>query len=197
MAYYSTIGEVKRNIGSTIKPLLVYAPAIEENCLYSCSKILDEKTDFNGYAPSNYNDKYYGNVSVKTSLAKSLNVPAVKILNYTGIENSLNYLNKTYLKTTENDKNLAIALGATENGYTMRELVGSYNLFQNGGSLTTQTCIKKIKINDKIVYESKKNSEKIFSPDTTYIVNDMMRETTLSGTGKKLSFVNAKIYSKK
>ena len=196
LAYFSTIGEVRRCIGSTIKPLLVYAPAIEENCVYSCSKILDEKTNFNGYSPSNYNEKYYGNVSVKNSLAKSLNVCAVKLLNYTGIENSLKYLNKTYIKTTENDKNLAIALGATENGATMRELAGSYNLFQNDGNLISQTCIKNIKINNKTVYKNNKESEKIFSPDTTYIINDMMRETTLNGTGKKLSFANAKVYSK-
>ena len=72
-AYYSTCGDNLRQIGSTIKPLLVYAPAIQENIVHSITPILDEKTDFNGYSPTNYNDKYYGYVSVKDSLAKSMN----------------------------------------------------------------------------------------------------------------------------
>ena len=81
-AYYSTCANEKRQFGSTIKPLLVYAPAIELDVVNSATLLLDEKTDFNGYCPSNYNDKYYGYVSVKDSLAKSLNVCAVKLLNY-------------------------------------------------------------------------------------------------------------------
>ena len=196
IAYYSSVGEISRSVGSTIKPLLVYAPAIEDDVVYSCTKIVDEKTDFNGYSPKNFNDKYYGSVSVKTALAKSLNTCAVKLLSYTGIEKSLSYLQKTYIKTTENDKNLAIALGATEKGASMSELLGSYNLFLNNGELFSMNLIDKIEVNGKKIYQNKKNSDKVFSSATTFLVNDMMREATLNGTGKKLSFTNAKIYSK-
>ena len=52
-AFVSTVGDVKRSPGSTIKPLIAYAPAIEENLLSPATQILDEKTDFNGYAPEN------------------------------------------------------------------------------------------------------------------------------------------------
>ena len=54
--------------------------------------ILDEKTSFNGYYPRNYNDLYYGSVSAKTALSKSLNTCAVKLLNSVGIEKAKNYL---------------------------------------------------------------------------------------------------------
>ena len=56
--------DIKRQPASAIKPVLVYAPAIEENLICPATKILDEKTSFDGYSPSNYNDKYYqmGNI---------------------------------------------------------------------------------------------------------------------------------------
>ncbi|MBQ4268496.1 MAG: transglycosylase domain-containing protein, partial [Clostridia bacterium] len=77
----STVGNVKRSPGSVIKPLLVYAPAVEENLLCPATPILDEKTDFNGYNPENYGGEHFGYVSARTALSKSLNVPAVKTLN--------------------------------------------------------------------------------------------------------------------
>ena len=93
-AYESSCGDLSRQVGSIIKPLLSYAPAIEENKVNSLTKIEDKITDFNGYSPKNYNDKYLGNISCKKSLIVSSNVCAVKLLNYVGINNARKYLEK-------------------------------------------------------------------------------------------------------
>ena len=90
-AYYSTCGNISRQMGSTAKPLLVYAPAIELDLIYPCTRIKDEEVSINGFTVQNYKNKYYGEVSVQDSLSKSLNSCAVKILNGTGIEKSLNF----------------------------------------------------------------------------------------------------------
>ncbi len=196
-AYYSTCGEIKRQVGSTIKPILVYAPAIENDVVYSCSPILDEKTDFNGYSPSNFGDEYHGFVSVKDSLAKSLNVCAVKLLNYTGIKKAKTYINKTGLKLSENDNSLGIALGSTEKGATLTELCSAYTPFLNDGYFVDVKTIKRIELeNGRNLFLRQEKNNKVFSEDTTSIVNDMMESCVVNGTAKKLSFINIPLCSK-
>lgn len=197
LAYYSTCLDGYRQVGSVLKPLAVYAPALEENVYNSCSIIVDEKTDFNGYCPSNFNNHYYGKISFKNSLAKSLNVCSAKILNSIGIDKSLKYLNKTDIKLTENDKNLSIALGATYNGATLKEITSAYSTFLNDGYYIKPTCIRKIisPFGRKIhVNNSVKN--KVFSDDTVYLINDALNETAISGTAKKLGTLNKYLCSK-
>ena len=196
-AYVSTCKEPFRQIGSTIKPLLVYAPAIERNVLDECSILLDEKTDFNGYSPRNYNDKYYGYISVKDALKQSSNVCAVKTLNYTGIENSLYFLKKTDIPVTDHDNSLALALGSTEKGATLTQLTSAYSVFMNDGFYVAPKSIEKITgENGETLYQSHIQKRQVFSDDTTYITNDMLKNTVNNGTAKKLSFLNKNLYSK-
>ena len=197
LAYSSTVGEIKRQVGSVIKPLLVYGPAIETDAVCELTPILDEKTDFNGYSPSNYGDKYYGYVSVKDSLAKSLNVPAVKLLNTVGVKKAVSYLNKTAIKVNSTDENLSLALGSTSNGSTLLDVSSSYSVFQNDGNYIKAKCISKI-IDEKgkIIYKDKDEKTKVFSNETTFILNDMLHETVTSGTAKKLSLLPFTTYAK-
>ena len=81
-SYSSTCGEILRQPGSTIKPLLVYSPAIELGLVDSCSYINDSPCKIKGYSPKNYNDVYNGEISIKNSLAKSSNFCAIKILDF-------------------------------------------------------------------------------------------------------------------
>ena len=196
-AYYSTCGNISRQMGSTLKPLLVYSPAIERNVVFSCSPILDEKINFNGYSPSNFNNKYYGYVSVKESLAKSLNSCAIKLLNYTGIEESKKYLNLTDINLTENDNNLSLALGCSEKGATLSELTSAYGVFINNGYYYKPFTIREITIDDgECIYKHRKREEKIFSEETISIVNDMLDYTVSNGTAKNLKECNIPLCAK-
>jgi len=195
--YFSTIGNVPRQIGSTIKPLISYAPAIEKNLVYSCTPILDEKTDFNGYSPSNYKDIYYGYVSVKDSLAKSLNVCSVKLLNYAGIDYAKSLINKTNIKLSENDNSLCLALGATEKGVTLIDLCSAYSVFLNQGDFYSEKIIEEISDEKgNVIYKSKNTNHQVFSEETTHIVNDMLENVVQGGTAKKLSFTNIPLCAK-
>ena len=197
IAYSSTYGDLPRQVGSTIKPILVYAPCIENEIVYSCSPINDEKTSFNGYSPSNYNDKYYGYVSVKESLAKSLNVCSVKLLNELGVDNAKKFINKTDIKLSDKDNSLCIALGATENGIKLSELVSSYNVFLNNGDYYSPSCISKIIADENnVVYQKDKQNVNIFSSGTIDVLNDMLSYTVTDGTAKKLSYSKLPLYAK-
>ena len=194
-AYFSTCGDVNRQIGSVIKPILVYAPAIEENVVTSVTPILDEKTDFSGYTPSNYNDKYYGYITVKESLAKSSNVCSVKLLNYLSVDKAKEYINKTDINLSENDNSLALALGATENGAKLTNLTACYNIFSNKGIYKSPTTISSIK-NDSLSFNNTIKTERVINEDTAHIMNDMLNGVVQSGTAKKLLFSDLTLYAK-
>ena len=115
-AYKSTISGAKRQPGSTAKPTFVYAPAIEEKILHPHTRILDEKVDFNGYSPENFDKKYHGYVSATDSLKYSYNVPAVKTLNALTIATSEKYLTKMNIALEDDEKNLSLALGGMKYG---------------------------------------------------------------------------------
>lgn len=196
-AYSSTCGNANRQLGSVIKPLLVYAPAIETDTICGSTPINDEKASFNGYTPSNFNDKYYGFVSAKDALAKSLNTCAVKILNATGIEKAKKYLDKTSVKLSDEDNTLSIALGATKSGTKLTEITGAYTVFMNNGRFYNPTCIKKIVLSSgRILYNDETASVHVFGDDTTAIVNDMLQECVNTGTAKYLNFLPYNLYAK-
>lgn len=195
MAYTSTCADINRQLGSALKPLAVYAPAIEKNLINSFTIISDEKTDFNGYSPSNYNDRYYGNISVKESLEKSSNTVAVKILNYLGAKTSINYLEKMNFNAMENDANLSLALGSTTKGDKLSTLTAGYSVFINGGNYNNPNAINKIVFNNKSI-NNKSTSKKVFSNDTAYIVCDMLKGVVQNGTAKKLSSLPFSVYAK-
>ena len=195
-AYYSNCGEMLRQLGSTIKPLLVYAPAIEENIVSSYTHITDEKININGYAPSNYANKYYGKVTVQESLAKSLNSCSVKLLNYLGVKKALSYASKTDLNFTNNDNSLCLALGATEKGDTLRNITSAYSTFINSGKYTTPSVIKNLIYNNKKLNLINKKYNTIYSDDTVGIINQMLKNAVKNGTAKKLSHLPFTLYAK-
>ena len=197
LAYSSTVGDVNRQIGSIIKPILVYAPAINENVVSPYTLIYDEKTNFNGYSPSNYADKYFGYISIKDSLAKSSNVCAVKILNSLGIDKALYYAKKFGLKFSDGDKSLALALGACKDGLKLTKITSAYNSFINGGNYYSPVCVNSItESQGTTIYKNKENKVKIFESDTASIMNDMLKNVVESGTAKKLSALDFDVYAK-
>ncbi len=194
--YLSSSNLENRQVGSTIKPLLVYAPALENDVVYPSTKILDEKQDFNGYTPSNYGNKYYGYVSVKEAVEKSLNIPSVKILNDMGVNKAREYLKKMNFPLTEKDNSLALALGATEKGASLLQLTSCYTTFINEGYYKSSSVIKKITCGNSTILENDANKTKVFSEDTVTLMNDILLSTAKIGTARKLSTLSFPIYSK-
>ena len=127
---------------------------------------------------------------------QSSNVVAVKLLNTLGVNKSLEYITKTDFPLDESDNSLALALGSTKHGATLREIASLYNIFQNNGYFNKSTFIKEIKDENSIIYKKEDKLKKIFNSSTTSIINDMLNKTTKSGTAKKFSSLNFDLYSK-
>lgn len=185
-AYYKTAKINARSPASLIKPLAVYAPAIEENLVCPATPLLDEKVNFSGYEPKNFDGKYYGYISARQALSKSLNIPAVKLLNTLGVQKSAQYLEKLSLSITNEDKNLALALGGMQNGFTLNQLVGAYSTFACNGEYAPSSFIKSILIDGEVVYSRTITKKKVFSDSTSYLITDMLRTAAKDGTAKKL-----------
>ncbi len=185
-ACYSTVGNIRRLPGSLIKPLLVYAPALEEDVLVPATPILDEKVNYGGYSPENYNGNYNGYVSVRECVAKSLNIPAVKILQSLGIAKGVYYLQKMGLPVDKDDHSLALALGGMKYGYTLRDIMNGYFTLQTGGIQKNAGFISEIVLDGKTIYVRPQTFNRIFSEDSSYLMADMLKTTAKTGTAKKL-----------
>ncbi|MDE7163018.1 MAG: transglycosylase domain-containing protein [Clostridia bacterium] len=187
-AFKSSIGSAKRQIGSTAKPIFVYAPALEERKLNLFTKINDEPIDYGGYTPENYDKKYHGRVTVAESIKQSLNIPAVKTLNSLNLDDVEKYADKMNIKLKKEDKTLALALGGMSEGLTLKELCDAYSVFANHGDYASSHFIKEIcDQSGKILYQNKLLKQNVFSEGTCSLINDVLCETAKSGTAKKLS----------
>ena len=187
----------KRQPGSAIKPILVYAPAVDRFGYNGATLLLDEQTDFNGYMPKNYNNKYNGWVSMRYALAKSLNVPAVRTLHDIGVESAVSFAQNAGIKFDATDNNLSLALGGFKYGVTTLELAASYAPLANGGKYNKPYYIERIEDSyGNIVYENKNSSTQIMAPSTAFIVTDILKSAVNWGTVKNAAVDNVAIAGK-
>ena len=179
--------KLKRQPGSVLKPVIAYGPALEHNIISPLTPILDEKINFNGYEPKNYNNKNYGWISAKDSLAKSLNIPSVKILQYTGIEKAKKFANKLNINFDEKDNGYSLALGGLTNGLQIQDVINSYQAFANNGNFIKSSFIKEIKTqNNKVIYKHNEFGKKAMKDSTAYLITDMLKHSVKNGTCRKL-----------
>lgn len=181
--------ELKRSPASAIKPILVYAPALDSKTVTLATRILNERADFSGYNPRNYGDEYGGYESVLTSIKNSLNVPAVKVLNAVGVKKAAEYAEKAGVPVT--DLSLASALGAIGEGVSVSALGGAYTCFLNGGNYYEPNRVKSVFINGKRIFNNKKSPARVFSAGAADLINEALSECVKSGTARAL---NGKTY---
>ncbi len=183
-AYKMPQGNYERSIGSTIKPLLVYAPAIDMGEIHLMSKILDERCSFGDYSPQNYANKYYGYISAKEALSLSLNIPAVKILDSIGTQKARLYVDKLGIHI--NEEGLNIALGSYNGGVKLTTLCSAYNVFLNEGENYSPTFIKQIKKGGKSVYERQITGKKVYKSGTCELINQALSDCAITGSAKAI-----------
>lgn len=178
---------VVRSNGSTMKPLLDYAPAMEEGKVQPGTPVADVRKQIPGWPsgkPGNYGGGYHGIVSARTALQNSYNVPAADI--YSRIMNinpAEKYLEKMGITSISEDLYgiASLSIGVAE--LTLEENINAFTTFGNNGKFADAYMIEKITNQDgDVVYEHKAEPVEVFSPQTTYLTIDMMRDVISSGT---------------
>lgn len=184
----------KRSNGSTMKPLLVYAPAMEMGVLQPGSVLPDIPLKLDPTKdepwPQNYGRTYSGLVSVRHAITKSYNIPAVKA--YVDIldKRPAEYLVKMgFTSLHEQDfVNRSAAIGGLYYGVTVEENTNAFATFANGGVFVDAYMIEKIvDKNGKVVYQHKGEPVEVFSPQTSYLIIDIMRDVINHGTAQSLN----------
>lgn len=179
-----------RQNGSTMKPLLVYGPAIELGKVSPGSVLPDVALKLNPSSPNspwphNYDLRYSGLVSARYALLKSYNVPAVKLYSTIVDQRPAKYLEKMGFTTLVKDDytNLAAAIGSIKNGVSVEENTNAFTTFANDGKFIDAYLIDSIVDKQgKTVYQHQAKPVDVFTPQTAYLTLDMMRDVVKRGT---------------
>ena len=171
--------KAKRQVGSTMKPILYYSAL--ENGFTSTSCFISEKTTFNfstnqTYSPNNYNDVYANRaITMGAALAYSDNIYAVKTHLFLGENNLINTSNRLGIESRLSAIP-SLALGTVE--ISMIELVEAYSSFANMGYKVESHFIERVEDSDgNILYEYDNYNEMILNPNLTYILSEMLTYT--------------------
>lgn len=188
---------LRRQPGSALKPLAVYAPAIEYAGWTAASVILDEPTAFGTYKPRNAGNAYYGNVTLRAALKNSLNIPAVKIIESIGVGTARRYLTAVGIELDDRDWNLSLALGSMTYGASPVQMAAAYSPFANGGTFYAPYFIEKITDRSGLViYQHQDSGTRVLSPQNAYLLTDLMRTVISSGTGTRLNSAGVQVAGK-
>jgi penicillin-binding protein 2A len=192
-----TLRSAKRNFASSLKPIAVYAPALELGVVSPATKILDEPFTAGDFHPHNHDGKHRGEVTVRQALEQSLNVPTVKVLDYTRLNRAIEIGRNMGLNLT-NEEDVSLALGNAKNGTTFNELLGSYCTLARGGIKATPHYVKLIKDREgKTVYtNSSETHARAIGEDTAFLLTNMLQSGAKHGTARSLSSLDFDIAAK-
>ena len=201
LAYYGNsnydLHNLSRQPASVLKPLAVYLPCITYNILTPASLILDEEINYNGYAPLNADKQFHGYISTRQAIADSLNVPAVKALDFVGIKKAKETLTNLGINISNSDMNLSLALGSVKNGVNLMDLMSSYTTIANLGVKKELSFVKAIlDKNGKTVYQHEEFEERVAKEEDCFLLTEMLKETAKTGTAKRMAELNLPIATK-
>ena len=191
-----------RQCGSAIKPLSTYAPALDDGTINGASVIDDYPMLLNGDVwPRNDNWRYQGLMPLHLALRQSLNTCAVRInlaygvdRSYEFLVNKLGFENLTY---TDSQQVGNMALGGFEKGVTTEEMAAGFATFVNEGVYTKpRTFVRVEDANGNVILENEAKSTVAMKNTTAALMNSLLQEASLQGTGYQAQFPGMHIAGK-
>lgn len=181
---YNRGSQLKAQPGSSIKPISVYTPALEEG--WKITDLLkDEPMKFGEYEPSNYDHQYAGVVPMYEAVKESKNVSAVWLLKEIGIDKGLDSIKRFGIPLDSADRNLSIALGGLHKGVSPINMAEAFSVFPNNGVKVKTHVIKKIiDANGNIVADWKGKKERVTTKAVSNKMTTMLLGVVEQGTGK-------------
>ena len=184
---YNRATQMKRQPGSSIKPLVSYAPALQQGYHYD-SQLSNKLQRFgkNGYQPHNVDNGYSDKIPMYSALAQSKNVPAVWLLDRIGVSKGVQSANNFGIKVPKEDQNLALALGGLSTGVSPIQMARAYSAFANKGNLPNNSYFI-TKITDAsgnvIAENHDTGTHRIISENTAKEMTTMLLGVFAGGTG--------------
>lgn len=173
----------KRQPGSSIKPLLVYAPALEKG--YTANSTLKDVKTADG--PANSGNAYSGSISLRSAVEKSRNAAAWSLYQAITPSYAMQYLlNMEFSGISKDDYNLSTALGGFTTGFSTVEMASGYATLENNGVFRTPTCIEKIlDSNGNVIIDNVGSEKQVYTEETAKEMTDILEGVLIRGTGAK------------
>ncbi len=182
---FNRVTQAKRQPGSAFKPIL-YAAALENGWTPSAILIdspmeVEEPTFSGSWKPVNYQNRFFGPVSMRYALTHSLNLASVKLFLDVGPQKVIGLARRVGI-TTELHPYPSLALGSSE--VTLLELTGAYGSFANRGQLVPHRLIRYVKNKDGSMDENRPKLTESMTAQNAFLVSSMLRSVVESGTGR-------------
>lgn len=174
--------QLKRQPGSTAKPFMAYGPAIEHLKWPTNHIIRDEEIVLNGKVFRNWDNRFHGNVTMRTALQWSYNIPAIKTMQEVGPEKAKKFAANLGIEL----ENVypAYAIGGFSEGVSPLELAGAYAAFGNNGVFHEPYAVTKVVYPDGEEKQFRSESVQAMSDYTAYMITDMLKSVVTQGTGQ-------------
>lgn len=191
---------LEKQPGSTIKPIAVYGPAINEGIITAATVIDDIPVYMDGVNkglyPRNAGNYYSGLTTIRDGITRSVNVVAAKVWNnYLGVDLSLEYLSRVNINRP-NERNLSLALGGLEQGVSPLHMAAAYVPFVNKGIYYEPTTYTKVEdANGNVILEKKPDYNIVYDEAAAFIMVNMMKDVVNSpdGTASRCKIQNGKM----
>ena len=179
--------QMKKQTGSSIKPIADVAPALEEKVITPATVYDDVKTDFGGgYTPKNDGERYRGIINIRQFIETSQNIPALKIMKELTPEKSIQYLKKMGITSLDDKKDnvLSLAIGGMTDGVSPLEMAAAYGTIANDGIYITPTFYTKVvDSSGNTVLTPKQEQVRAVSEQTAYLTKKITQEPVNSSRG--------------
>ncbi len=192
--------QTERSPGSSIKPLVVYGPAIETGKYNGDSLLYDGPLDINGYQPQDWawHPTVNNQVTMRDALKESWNIPAVWLLDQIGISTGLDFAQKAGLTFESRDfEHLDVALGDIHPGTNPLQMAEAYSSFDNNGSRIPAHAIEKIvNSNDDTIYQASEVPIPVMRTSTAATMVGLLRNNVVNGIAQLASVSGHEIAGK-
>ncbi|MBY7143519.1 PBP1A family penicillin-binding protein [Virgibacillus sp. NKC19-3] len=177
--------DLKRQAGSTIKPIIPYGPAIEYNQMSTYHQLNDDAPyEIQGSNPiRNYNRSYSGWMTAREALSGSLNVPAVKLLEEIDYGNAQEFAEGLGLEFADDSLGLRDAIGGSGTTVNPLQMAGAYRAFANEGIYNEPYAVTSVEFPDGRTIDLQPEPEAAMSDHTAYMITDMLKTAITEGTG--------------
>ncbi|MCA1030475.1 PBP1A family penicillin-binding protein [Bacillus timonensis] len=167
--------------GSTIKPILDYGPAIEHLKWSTYHQIDDEPYSYSDGTPiKNWDGKHLGKMSIRTALAKSRNIPALKALQAVGLEKARQFAVSLGIPFKDTIFE-SYSIGGVEEGISPLQMAGAYGAFGNNGIFIKPHAVKKIVFPDDTEMDLSPEQVPVMKDSTAFLVTDMLKSVLQPG----------------
>jgi penicillin-binding protein 1A len=166
--------------GSTIKPILDYGPAIEHLKWSTYHQLVDGPYSYSDGTPiKNWDGSYEGQMSMRTALAKSRNIPALKALQEVGLDRAKRFANKLGMELDEIYESYAI--GGLRDGVSPLQMAGAYSAFGNNGVYIKPHAVRKIVFPDNTEIDLTPEPKAAMKDYTAFMITDMLKSVLKPG----------------